>query len=114
VDAKGYLCYNLTSDYDLTKKVYTISAHRLFGIIFNDNNDIFRNTDCDHIDRFRWCNRPENTIWITSIENQNNKCTSNAKIDRKHNKTDISYLENWIAHMEFLKVKKNDHSKKNN
>jgi hypothetical protein len=25
---------------------------------------------------------------------------------------DITYLENWIAHVEFLKVKKNDNSKK--
>jgi hypothetical protein len=61
IDNDGYLAYILTSDYDSEKKKYNISAHRLFGIVFNDNDDIFRNTDCDHIDRFRWCDKPENT-----------------------------------------------------
>jgi hypothetical protein len=57
---EGYLKYNLVNDRNKSKKC-SFYAHRLFEMVFNDNDDIFRNTDCDHIDRFRWCNRPENT-----------------------------------------------------
>jgi hypothetical protein len=47
-----YLKYQLYDENNLEKKNDTICAHRLFGMVFNDNTDIFRNTDCDHIDRF--------------------------------------------------------------
>jgi hypothetical protein len=105
-DNDGYLQYILRSDYDSEDKKYNISAHNLFGIVFNDNNDIFRNTDCDHIDRFRWCNKPENTRWVSSIENQNNKGQCSAKIDRKHNKKDIEYREDWIVHVKSIPTKR--------
>jgi hypothetical protein len=68
INPEGYLYYNLTSDSDLVKKTYNIYVHRLFGMVFNDNNDIFRNTDCDHIDRFRWCNKPENTAGLHQLK----------------------------------------------
>ena len=61
IDHDGYLHYILRSDYDSEDKSYRISAHRLFEFVFNDNDDILRNTDCDHMDRNRWCNKPENT-----------------------------------------------------
>jgi hypothetical protein len=54
VSADGYLYYNLGSDNGPMKKQYNIYANRLFGMVFNNNDDIFRNTDCDHIVRFRW------------------------------------------------------------
>ena len=42
VDNNGYLKYKLTSDNDLEKKIYySMYAHRLFGMVFNDNDDIF-------------------------------------------------------------------------
>jgi hypothetical protein len=28
-------------------------------MVFNNNDDIFRNTDCDHIVRFRWWINPK-------------------------------------------------------
>jgi hypothetical protein len=84
----------LKSDHDKTKKICNIYAHILFDIVFNDNNDIFRNSDCNHIDRFQWCNKPDNTRCAISLENQSNKGIYSTKIDRKHNKHDIDYLEN--------------------
>ena len=77
-------------------------------MVFNDNNDIFRNNNCDHIDRFRWCNKPENTRWVTSRENMNNKGICADKIDRQHDKKDIEYLEDWIAHINVISIKKKD------
>ena len=81
ITTDGYLKCNLRSDHNSKDKVYGILAHRLFGIVFNDNNDIFRNTDCDHMDRNRWCNKPDNTRWVTSFENQNNRGICADKID---------------------------------
>jgi hypothetical protein len=46
------LCYGLTRDENPAGKKYNVYAHRLFGMVFNDNDDIFNNTDCDHIDRY--------------------------------------------------------------
>jgi hypothetical protein len=60
------------------------------------------NTDCDHIDRNRWCNKPDNTRWVTSRENQGNKGQCADKIDRQHDKKDIEYLEDWIAHIKSI------------
>jgi hypothetical protein len=105
IDNDGYLKYNLRSDHNSKDKVYGISAHRLFGIVFNDNNDIVRNTDCDHIDRFRWCNKPENTRWVTSSENQNNRESCVGKINRLHNEFDIKILEKWIEHVKKIQFK---------
>jgi hypothetical protein len=106
IDNDGYSQYILTSDYDSEKKKYNISAHTLFGMIFNDNDDIFRNNNCDHIDRNRWCNKPENTRWVTSRENQGNKGQCPDKIDRQHDKKDIEYLEDWIAHVKSISAKR--------
>jgi hypothetical protein len=71
-------------------------------MVFNDNDDIFNNTDCDHIDRYWWYNKPENIRWVSSKENMNNRGVSTAKIDRKHDKSGITYLEKWMDH---LKIK---------
>ena len=107
IDNECYLYYNLRSDHNSKDKPYSISAHRLFGIVFNNNNYIFRNKDCDHIDRFRWCNKPENTRFVTSIENQNNRDICAGKINRKHYKKDIEYLKVWIAHVKSVPSKRN-------
>jgi hypothetical protein len=69
-------------------------------MVFNDNDDIFRKTDCDHIDRFRWNNNPKNLRWVTSQDNMKNRGCCVTKIDRLHNKTDIDYLEKWITYVE--------------
>jgi hypothetical protein len=73
ISKDNYLKSTLKSDYHPAKKTYNIYAHRLFATVVNENDDIFRNTDCVHINRFRWCNRPENTRWVTSLENMDNK-----------------------------------------
>jgi hypothetical protein len=99
------LKYQLYDENNLEKKNYTICAHRLFGMVFNDNTDIFRNIDCDHIDRFRWCNRPENTRWVTSFENQNNRESCVGKTNRTHNEINIKYLEKWIERVKKMQVK---------
>jgi hypothetical protein len=91
----GYLKYQLYDDNN-PKKNYTIGAHRLFGMVFNDKDDIFRKIDCDHIDRFRWDKRPINTPWVTPVANQNNRESCSSKINRKYDKIDIRYLEKWI------------------
>jgi sugar/nucleoside kinase (ribokinase family) len=72
-------------------------------MVFNDNDDIFRNTNFDHIDRFRWCNKPENTRSVTSQVNQNNRGICADKDDRTYNKDDITYLERWIDHIKIIK-----------
>jgi hypothetical protein len=98
----------LKSSLTYNHKNYNIYAHRLFGWIYNNNNDIIRKTDCDHIDRHRWCNRPENLGWVTSVENQNKKGRCLTKIDRKHDNFDIDYLEEWIIHIKLIKIKGKD------
>jgi hypothetical protein len=106
VNSQGYLKYKLYNYHDSVKKNYTIGAHRLFGMIFNDNDDIFRYTEWDHIDRFLWDNIPINTSWATPVENQNNPESCGGKINRKHDKIDIKYLEKWIEHVKKIPVKK--------
>jgi hypothetical protein len=45
---------------------------------------------------------------ITSLENMNNKGICAAKINKKHNKHDIEYLEDWIAHVNVITSKGKD------
>ena len=88
-------------------KKCNVYAQRLFGMVFNDNDDVFNNTDCDHIDRNRWNNRSINLRWVTSTENINNRCVCLDKINRKHDRIDIIYLERCIPHekVKFVNIK---------
>jgi hypothetical protein len=42
------------------------------------------------------------------LENQGNKCQCFTKIDRKHYKIDIEYLEDMIDHIKLIKIKGKD------
>ena len=112
INPAGYLYYGLTSDNNPTGKRNNEYAHRLFGMIFNYNDDIFNNTDFDPVDRYRWCNKPENTRWVTSKENMNNRGVSTAKIDRTHDESDIEYLEDWTDHFKIQINKMKDKKEK--
>jgi hypothetical protein len=76
-------------------------------MVFNDNDDIINNTECDHIDRNRCNNRSVNLRWVTSTENMNSRDVCIDKINRKHDRIDIVYLEKHIAHekVKYLNVK---------
>jgi hypothetical protein len=93
-------------DWPKNKKV-NLYSQRLFGMVFNDNDVILNNTDCDHIDRNRWNNRSVNLRCVTSAENMNNRSVCLDKIDRKHDKTDIVYLEKCIDNekIKFVNIK---------
>jgi hypothetical protein len=104
----GYKYYSLRSDdWPSNKKSVNVYAQRLFGMVFNDNDDIINNTECDHIDRNRCNNRSINLRWVTSTENMNNIGVCTDKIDRKHDRFDIVYLEKCIAHekVKYLNIK---------
>jgi hypothetical protein len=110
----------LRSDgWPVNKKGVNVYSQRLFGMVFNDNDDIFNNTECDHIDMNKCCNRSINVRWIASKENMNNRGVCLDKIDRKHDKTDIIYFKKWIDHVvkvKFVNIKikksKNDEQEK--
>jgi hypothetical protein len=54
IDSDGYLTYVLPYVNEEGKTYYVnIKAHKLFGLVYLDNDDIFHNTDVDHIDRIR-------------------------------------------------------------
>jgi hypothetical protein len=91
--SEGYFKYILTDNQNGIEKRCNVYAQRLFGMIFNGNDDIFRKLDCDSIDRNRCNNRPVNLRWVTSQENQCNKGQCSTKIDRKHDIIDIYYLK---------------------
>jgi hypothetical protein len=102
ITSDGYLKYILS----VNGQKCNVYAHRLIGMVFNNNDDIFQKTDCDHIDRNRWNNRPINLRWVTSLENQNNKGNYSAKINRKHDEKDIDYLEECISYLKGIDIKK--------
>jgi hypothetical protein len=97
------LYYALRNDNWPTNKKCNVYAQRLFGLVFNDNDDIFNNTDCAHIDRYRWNNRAITLCWVTPTDNMNNRGVCLDKIDRKHDKTIIIYLEKWIDYVTKVK-----------
>jgi hypothetical protein len=92
-----YLTYVLPYKNEEGKTInVNIKTHKLFALVFNDNKDILRNTDADHIDRIRCFCMPKNIRCVTSQVNQNNKGGCVSKDEREHTNEDITYLENWI------------------
>jgi hypothetical protein len=108
-NSEDYLTYILPYKNEEGKiKNLNLKAHRLFGLVYLDNDDALNKDNVDHIDRIRCFCSPQNIRWATSEENQNNKRGCIGKDERQHTNEDITYLEDWIQHIKLTKAKGKD------
>jgi hypothetical protein len=108
-NTEDYLIYILPYKNENGKNInVSIQAHKLFALVYEDNDDILRKDNVDHIDRIRCFCMPQNIRWTTSKENQNNKSGCIGKDDRQHTNEDITYLKDWIQHVKLTKAKGKD------